>query len=74
MPGSEHAAAALQKMHVNVPAESRVYGDSAYTSYELEELYRETELIELMIGRKSDSKKPDAPYQRLFWNPLGEKE
>jgi hypothetical protein len=29
----------------------------------MEELYKETELIELKISRKANSKRPDKPYQ-----------
>ena len=63
VPGSEHDVEALKKMCLDLPLRSILYGDSAYTSYELEELYRETEGIELMISRKSNSKKPDRPWQ-----------
>lgn len=62
VPGSEHDVEALKKMSLDLPAQSILYGDSAYTSYELEELYRETEGIELKISRKSNSKKPDEPW------------
>ena len=69
-PGSEHDAAALHKMYMDLPAESSVFGDSAYTNYELEDLYRETELIELKICRKSNSKKPDKPHQSFIKNVM----
>ena len=66
VPGSEHDVEALRKMYLDLPAESSLYGDSAFTQYELEELYKETELIQLMISRKSNSKKPDEPYQAFL--------
>ena len=64
--GSEHDGKALQKMFMDLPAESLLYADSAYTAYEMEEIYRETELIQLMISRKANSKKPDQPYQSFI--------
>jgi hypothetical protein len=69
-PGSEHDVEALHKMYIDLPAESTLYGDSAYTAYELEELYKETELIDLKICRKSNSKKPDKPYQAYIKNAM----
>lgn len=69
-PGSEHDVEALQKMFMDLPPESSLFGDSAYTAYELEELYRETELIDLKICRKSNSKRPDKPYQTFIKNTM----
>lgn len=69
-PGSEHDGEALQKMNVDLPPESTLFGDSAYTNYELEDLYRETEMIELMIARKSNSKRPDTPYRAFIKNTI----
>ncbi len=69
-PGSEHDVEALQKMFMDLPPESSLFGDSAYTAYELEELYKETELIELKICRKSNSKKPDKPYHAFIKNAM----
>ena len=69
-PGSEHDVEALQKMFINLPPESCMFGDSAYTAYELEKLYRETELIDLKICRKSNSKRPDKPYQAFIKNTM----
>lgn len=66
VPGSEHDIEALRKLCFDLPAESTVYGDSAYTAYELEDLFKETELIELKISRKRGSKRPDKPYQAFL--------
>ncbi|MBD0333279.1 MAG: IS982 family transposase [Chitinophagaceae bacterium] len=63
VPGAEHDVEALRKMYVELPAGSVLYGDSAYTLYELEELFQQTEGIELKIVRKKNSKRPDAPYE-----------
>ena len=43
-----------------------MYGDSAYTEYELEELFKETELIDLKISRKANSRRPDKPWQAFL--------
>lgn len=66
VPGSEHDVEALRKMYFDLPAESVVYGDSAYTDYTIEDLYKETEFIELKISRKSNSKRPDKAYQTFL--------
>ncbi len=66
VPGSEHDVEALRKLYFDLPPESSLYGDSAYTQYELEDLFKETELIELKINRKSNSKRPDKPYQAFI--------
>ncbi len=63
VPGAEHDVEALRKMYVELPWGSVLYGDSAYTLYELEALFQETEAIELKICRKKNSKRPDAPYE-----------
>lgn len=66
VPGSEHDVEALRKMYFDLPAESELYGDSAFTEYEMEELYKETELIKLMISRRANSKRPNLPYQAFL--------
>jgi hypothetical protein len=62
VPGSEHDVQALSKMYLDLPASSTLYADSAYTAYELEELYEQTENIELKVSRKSNSKRQDEPW------------
>jgi hypothetical protein len=63
VPGAEHDVEALRKMYVDLPAGSVLYGDSAYTLYEVEDLLKQIEGIELKICRKKNSKRPDAPYE-----------
>ena len=53
--GSFHDITAFQVMNINLPSKSELHGDSAYTDYELEELYAECEQIQLMIARKKKS-------------------
>jgi hypothetical protein len=66
VPGSEHDGEALKKMYLDLPAQSILYGDSAYTAYELEALYKETEGIDLKISRKRNSKRPDQPHEAFI--------
>jgi hypothetical protein len=69
VPGSEHDVEALRKLYFDLPLKA-VNGDSAYTEYEVEDLFKETELIELKINRKSNSKGPDKPYQAFIKNAM----
>lgn len=60
--GAEHDAQILKRMYHDLPPESTLYGDSAYTNYEIEDLFKETEQVNLKICRKSNSKRKDQPY------------
>ncbi len=66
VPGCESDVQALKKLPMAVAAESRIYGDSAYTDYQMEDDMKETDLIELMIQRRSNSKRPDQPWVRFI--------
>jgi hypothetical protein len=66
VPGAENDVQALKKLPLAVAAESKIYGDSAYTNYQIEDDMKEADLIELMIGRKSNSKRPDEPWIRFI--------
>lgn len=66
VPGSESDVQALKKLPMTVAPESKIYGDSAYTDYTIEDNAREADLIELMIQRKSNSKRPDEPWIRFL--------
>lgn len=59
--GSVHDAKAFEAMHVSLPEGSSLYADSAYTNYELEDLYLECEQITLLPQRKRNSKRQDSP-------------
>ncbi len=61
VPGSEHDSQSLQQIPLNLPEGSRVYGDSAYTNYDIEDMLKETEGISLQIQRKSNAKRKDSP-------------
>ncbi len=60
VPGCEHDSKVLEKMPFGLPPESNVYGESAYTNYEMEDLMKETALISLQIQRKANSKRKDS--------------
>jgi len=66
VPGSESDVQALKKLPMTVAPESKIYGDSAYTDYTVEDDIRNGDLIELMIQRKSNSKRPDEPWIRFL--------
>jgi Transposase DDE domain len=66
VPGSESDVQALKKLPMTVAPESKICGDSAYTDYKIEDDLREAELVELMIQRKSNSKRPDEPWKRFL--------
>ncbi|MFD1255230.1 transposase [Mucilaginibacter terrae] len=58
--GSEHDSLALKKLPLELPAESEVFADSAYTNYEIEDLLMENDQIALKVHRKSNAKKKDS--------------
>lgn len=59
--GAEHDSQILKRMYHDLPAESSLYGDSAYTHYEIEDIFRESEQVNLQIARKSNAKRKDIP-------------
>ncbi|GAB3413470.1 IS982 family transposase [Niabella aquatica] len=66
VPGSKSDVQALKKLPLAVAAESKIYGDSAYTDYQAEDDMKAAELVELMICRKSNSRRPDQPWIRFI--------
>ncbi len=61
VPGRENDGQALKKLPLAVAAESKIYADSAYTDYLIEDDIKDADKIELMVQRKSNSKRPDEP-------------
>ena len=57
---------ALHQLPLDVATESVIYGDSAFTDYDLEDIAMDAEAIGLMIQRKYNSKRPDAPWIRFI--------
>jgi Transposase DDE domain len=66
VPGCENDTQALKKLPLAVAAGSRIYADSGYTDYQVEDDMKEAELIELMIQRKSNSTRKDEPWVRFI--------
>jgi len=64
--GSVHDASAFQAMNLDLPQGSQLYADSAYTGYELEDLFLECEQVALLPQRKSNSKRQDSPAMRFI--------
>lgn len=57
---------AFKAMPLDLPEGSRLYADAAYTCYEVEDLLRECEKVELCCCRKSNSKRKDAPHMAFL--------
>lgn len=66
VPGCESDVQALKKLPLAVAAESKIYGDAAYTDYTIEDDMKEAEGIELRIARKSNAKRKDEPCIRFL--------
>ncbi len=66
VPGCESDVQALKKLPLTVAAESKIYGDSAYTDYQIEDDMRDGDFVELMIQRKSNAKRKDEPWVRFL--------
>lgn len=62
VPGSQSNVKALDALSFSLSAESKVYADSAYTNYLIEDDMKDAELIEMRVVRKSNSKRKDSPY------------
>jgi hypothetical protein len=61
VPGSESDVRALDRLPLQVPAESSIYADSAYTFYQAEDDLLEAEMIFLKSQRRSNAKRIDTP-------------
>ena len=66
VPGSESDVQALKKLPMTVPVESSIYADSAYTDYTIEDDMKDVDFINLMVQRKSNSKRKDEPWIRFL--------
>ncbi|MES2330129.1 MAG: IS982 family transposase [Bacteroidota bacterium] len=66
VPGCEADVQALKKLPLAVAAESKIYGDSAYTDYQIEDDLKEADHINLMIQRRSNSLRKDEPWIRFI--------
>jgi len=66
--GSFADITALQAMPINLPVGSQLYADSAYTSYEIEDLFSECDQVKLLVCRKSNATRKDEPWQAFLKN------
>lgn len=62
MPGSQSDVHGLTKLPLHVSEGSRIWADAGYTDYKTEDLIAEQENIHLMVSRKANSKRKDAPW------------
>lgn len=62
LPGARHDSNALTQMPLLVAAGSIIYADSAYTNYAIEDMLKDAENIDLLVARKSNSKRKHEPY------------
>lgn len=61
LPGSHSDVAGLADLPLALPAGAEVAADAAYTFYEWEDVLLQREQIGLLVGRKRNSKRRDAP-------------
>jgi hypothetical protein len=68
VPGAEHDAVALRRLHWDFPAGSTIYDDSGYTNYDFEDLALDAGSISIRTARKSNSKRKDEPWMVFLKN------
>lgn len=61
LPGSLSDLSGLAELPLSLPAGAQVAADAAYTFYEWEDALRESAQVRLLVGRKANSKRRDAP-------------
>lgn len=61
--GGEADLTGLKALSPQLPPGSRLYADAAYTDYAYEDAWRETEQVQLLVARRSNSKRPHPPWQ-----------
>lgn len=66
LPGSAADVRALNALPLNLPPESDVYGDSAYTDYSIEDDLKQSSQINLQVMRKKNSKRPDPAWNQYI--------
>lgn len=60
VPGCENDSISLKKLPMELPAESEVFADSAYTNYEIEDQLMECDQIALKVHRKANATRKDS--------------
>ena len=66
VPGKEADAKALERMIYDLPPESQIFADSAYTNYKTEDSFKHQYDIFLQTQRKSNSKRPDTKKDAFY--------
>ena len=66
LPGAANDVRGLGTLPLNLPLGSEVYGDCAYTDYDLEDNLKLTEDIALKVMRKANSKRQDPPWTQYY--------
>jgi len=66
LPGCYHDIDGMKNMLFNLPEGSTLYGDSAYTDYNYEQVCMDAERIKMMIARKSNTKQPHEPWENFM--------
>lgn len=66
VPGNQGDAKALERMIHDLPAESQIFADSAYTNYKTEDFFKHQYDIFLQTQRKSNSKRPDSDKDAFY--------
>jgi hypothetical protein len=61
LPGSLPDINGLAELPLSLPAGAQLAADAAYTFYDWEDHLRETEQVRLLVARKANSKRRDAP-------------
>lgn len=62
LPGSKHDSEALKQLPFNLKQGSTVYADAGYTNYTVEDILKQADGIDLLVSRKSNSKRKREPY------------
>lgn len=65
-PGCENDVKAFRRFPLNLPEESTIYADAAYTDYEIEDLLIETQKTHLLAQRKSNSRRQRPGWLEFF--------
>jgi IS5 family transposase len=65
-PGSQSDVKALQKLPLDVPAESTIYADSAYTDYLTEDIAFDASGIHLAVQRQKNSKRKEPAWMEFL--------
>lgn len=73
VPGRENDTQALLKLPLQVAQHSSIYMDAGYTSYPCEDVAFEAEGIHLMIDRRGNARRKDAPAVRFLKKAMRKK-